>query len=166
MSVADIALPGCDIVQLAARRGQADALGMALPGPGAAIRTGEFDALWIQPQAWLLIAPSGPEGAFAARITALAADRGAVIDQTHGRTVFRIAGPGARDLLARGCRIDLHPRAFGPGRVAATIIAQIGCIIHQRDDAPSFDLIVPSTLAGSFAAWMGADPAHTGSAIR
>ena len=67
----------------------------------------------------------------------------------------------ARAVLARGCRIDLHPRAFGPGRAASTTIAQIGCLIHQTDDAPAFDLTVFATLAEPFFHWLveaGAGP--------
>ena len=61
------------LVQLAARLGQADALGDAmraafgleLPLPGHAAVAGELTALWMQPATWLLMAPPG-EGYYAA----------------------------------------------------------------------------------------------------
>jgi sarcosine oxidase subunit gamma len=57
-------------------------------------------------------------------------------------------------MLSRGCRVDLHPRAFGPGRAASTMIAHVGCLVHQVDDAPSYDLVVFSTFAQTFLEWL------------
>jgi sarcosine oxidase subunit gamma len=50
-------------------------------------------------------------------------------------------------VLSTVCRLDLHPRAFGPGSSAATRVAHVGCVIRLIDDVPSFDLIVGSTYA-------------------
>ena len=146
------------LVQLFARKGRAGDLAMALlashgltlPAPGYAATGGEVTALWIQPECWLLSAPRGVEGALAGVVKASCGDAGSVIDQTHGRLVLRLSGPGAPRALGRLCRIDLHPRAFGPGRVAATPVAELHCILHQVDDAPSYDVFAPATFAGSF----------------
>src|ERR1700722_19703432 len=59
------------LVQLAARRGRADALagavraafGLELPPPGQAAMAGELTALWMKPETWLLMAPPGEAGA-------------------------------------------------------------------------------------------------------
>lgn len=47
----------------------------------------------------------------------------------------------AREALAKVCSLDLHPRRFGPGRCAQTLLARCGAILHQLDDAPSYDLL-------------------------
>ena len=49
------------------------------------------------------------------------------------------------------CRIDLHPRVFGPVHVARTLMAQIPILLHQVSDEPAYDLFAPSTLAQAFA---------------
>jgi sarcosine oxidase subunit gamma len=157
-----VTLPRRDIVQVMVRRGREVALaeaarasfGLELPPAGYAATGPEATAIWIQPGHWLLTAPRGAEGALAVRAAAEFAGRAAVADQSHGRTTIAVAGPAARGVLARGCRLDLHPRAFGPGRAAATQIAHVGCLVHQADDAPVFELTVFATLAEPFLHWL------------
>jgi heterotetrameric sarcosine oxidase gamma subunit len=147
------------LVQLSARRGQADALvgalrtvfGLDLPSPGRAATAGELTALWMQPSAWLLMAPPAEPGTLARSVKDACGDIGSVVDQTLGRAVLLVSGDKARDVLARICRLDLHPRSFHSGHVAATPIAELGCLLYQRDDAPSFELIVPASCAAWFA---------------
>jgi heterotetrameric sarcosine oxidase gamma subunit len=149
----------CDLVQLAARKGRADDLAAAmhaayqieLPQPGRAATANDLAALWVQPNAWMLMAPAAVEGAFARALKAASGDAGSVVDQTHGRVAFSLIGRNAPRVLQNLCRLDLHPRAFGPGRVATTPMAEITCLLYQRDELPTFDLIVFSTFATHFA---------------
>jgi sarcosine oxidase subunit gamma len=157
-----LSLPRREIVQVMPRRGREAAFaaamratfGMDPPGPGRVASAGDASAIWIQPTAWFLCAPRAAEGALAARAAAAFAGIAAVEDQSHGRTTIRISGPTARAVLSRGCRVDLHPRAVGPGRAASTMIAHVGCLVHQVDDAPSYDLVVFSTFAQTFLDWL------------
>lgn len=157
-----VTLPRRDIVQVMARRGREAALaeaaraafGLDLPPAGRAATDDDATAIWIQPGHWLFTAPRHAEGALAARAAAAFAGLAAVADQSHGRTTIAIAGPAARGVLARGCRLDLHPRAFGPGHAAATQIAHVGCLVHQTDAAPVFELTVFATLAEPFFHWL------------
>lgn len=157
-----VSLPARDIVQVMMRRGQDEALaaamrqafGIAPPPAGQAAAGPEATAIWVQPGHWFLTAPGGAEGALAARAAAAFAGIAAVADQSHGRATVAVSGPCSRAVLAHGCRLDLHPRAFGPGRAASTQIAQIGCLLHQVDEAPTFELTVFSTLAEPFLRWL------------
>ena len=157
-----ITVPAREIVQVMLRRGQdaafaavlRNAFRMDVPGPGHAATGGDVTAIWVQPGQWVLSAPRAGEGALAARAAAAFVGLAAIADQSHGRTTIRLSGPAAREALARGCRLDLHPRVFGPGRAASTLIAQINCLIHQTDAAPGFDLTVFSTLAEPFLHWL------------
>ena len=157
-----VSFPARDIVQVMVRRGQDAALAAAMrtafgidaPGPGHTASGSGVTAIWIQPGQWLLTAPRTTEGALAARAAEAFAACAAIADQSHGRTTIAVSGASAREALSRGCRIDLHPRAFGPGRAASTPIAQIGCLVHQTDAAPSFELTVFSTLAEPFLHWL------------
>jgi len=147
------------LVQLSARRGQSDALagamrsafGLDLPQPGRAATIGELIALWMQPSAWLLMAPPAEPGTFARSVKDACGDGGSVVDQTQGHVVLLLSGDRAREVLARICRLDLHARAFRPGYVAATPIAELACLLYQRDDAPSFEVVVPASCAAWFA---------------
>jgi sarcosine oxidase subunit gamma len=79
-----------------------------------------------------------------------------VSDQSSGYTIIRLTGADARTVLQRGVPIDLHPSAFAPGSVAVTGIAHIATILWQLDDAPTFDVAVFRSFAGSFRHWFEA----------
>jgi sarcosine oxidase subunit gamma len=156
-----------EIVALRGREGEIaaacrDVLGVeALPSPGAAAGA-RAALLGLAPGTWLAVAPPEPPGALAARLAAAIGSAALVADQSAGLAGLRLAGTRARAALAKGCRVDLHPREFGPGRVARTPIAQTPAILRRRDDPPSFDLFVPSTLARSFAEFLLASAAEFG----
>ena len=59
-----------------------------------------------------------------------------------------------------------HPRLIPkPGDAATTPIALIDCQLWQIDDAPTYDLAVPSSFAESFWSWLIASAAEYGYAI-
>lgn len=104
------------------------------------------------PGCWLAIADAAPD--FAASLTARLAGLASITDQSSGYSITRIAGEGARRLLQRGAAIDLHPAAFAAGSVATTVIAHIGVIFWQIDDAPTYDIATFRSFAGSFSHWL------------
>jgi sarcosine oxidase subunit gamma len=140
---------------LIARKDKADRLaaairasfGLDLPPPGRWVTGAQVDATWIQPGGWLLEGEPSAPGAFRALVAAAAEGLGAAVDQSSGRSVIRLAGAPARAVLATFCRLDLHPRAFGPGSAAMTRVAHVVCGVRLADATPSFDLIVASTYA-------------------
>ena len=77
-----------------------------------------------------------------------------VTDQSDGYAVVRVSGPKARDVLAKGFPIDLHHRAFGPADVASTQVAYMGATLWQVDDAPTFEIALFRSFAGSFEHWL------------
>lgn len=143
------------LVHLMARKDKANALaaaiktafGLGLPPQGRWAAGREVDAIWIQPDGWLLESEPAAPGALCARVAVATEGLGAVVDQSSGRSVIRLAGAPARSVLATCGRLDLHPRAFGPGSAAMTRLAHVACGIRLVDAAPSFDLIVGSTYA-------------------
>jgi hypothetical protein len=51
-----------------------------------------------------------------------------VINQTDGRSVFRVGGPRVRDVLAKGVPIDLDERVFRPQTQPSPLSAISACI--------------------------------------
>jgi heterotetrameric sarcosine oxidase gamma subunit len=66
-------------------------------------------------------------------------------DLSQARTVLRIGGGKARDVLAKGCALDLHPGVFPAGSCAATSVAGLAAVLVAVDDAPTYDLHVART---------------------
>ncbi len=116
---------------------------------------GDVKALWLGPDEWLVVARDGREGDLAAALRqALAGMHAAVTDNSEARTVIAIAGPRARELMAKATPLDPHPRVFGPGACAQTVFAKAAAIIDQIDDAPTFELYVLNSFADYLWAWL------------
>jgi len=102
--------------------------------PNTAVRTEGFDLLWLGPDEWLVVAAPGSEAALGRRLAdAVAPHGGTVTDVTESRTTLVVTGPRARDALAKGCPLDLHPRAFASGACAQSLVARVGAILHRTD---------------------------------
>ncbi|MET7656116.1 sarcosine oxidase subunit gamma family protein [Streptomyces sp. NPDC005486] len=148
-------------VRLDAKGAAADAVGLALDlqlplQPNTVVRAGELTALWLGPDEWLLVGPPGGVGDLESRIRTAAADEPvSVTDVSAQRTTLLVTGTRARDLLAHGCPLDLHPRAFGPGRCAQTTLARTQIVLVARDETRAgFWLLVRSSFAGYLADWL------------
>jgi sarcosine oxidase, subunit gamma len=116
-------------------------------------------ALWLGPDQWLVTCPASEAAGLVSSLRAALADaHAAITDLTDGRVAFRAAGPSARDLLAKGTPVDLHPRAFAPGRCAGTLLAKATAVIHLLDDdperGPSFDVYVARSFAHYLWTWL------------
>ena len=68
------------------------------------------------------------------------------------RTVLRVSGPRARDVLAKGLPIDLDPRAFPLGSAATSVISLMGVQLWQVDDTRSYDIAVFRSLSAKLLA--------------
>lgn len=153
----NITAPG---VSLTERRGMYLAQVSAFPGGEAALAVAVRDklgltldaranrasvardavALWLGPQRWLIEA----KAAFS-----VAGDQIAFVELDHARCVVRLSGPNARDVLAKGCQLDLHPVAFTAGACAQTTLFHTMTLIHAVADA-TFDVYVPRSFGQSF----------------
>lgn len=111
--------------------------------------------LWLGPDEWLVTAPEGAAPDLMGRITrALANRQAAISDLSASRAIIEITGPRARALLEKGCGLDLHPRAFGPGSCAQTLFAGLPVIIDQLSAAPAYRLFVRRSAARWLAEWL------------
>jgi sarcosine oxidase subunit gamma len=126
--------------------------------PNSTAGRGDLVALWLGPDAWLLTCPPGALAAHTGSLRKALSDiHAAITDVSDGRVALRLAGPSARDVLAKGCPLDLHPRAFASGSCAQSLLAKASVLIHLLDEAqrgPTFDLYVARSLAHYLFAWL------------
>ena len=126
----------------------AEAVGPALPSQP---NTATESALWLGPDEWLICGDTDPAPALLEAVKGLHAT---VTDVSEARAVIGLSGPHARDVLAKGCPLDLHPREFGPGRCAQSVLGQVAIILHQRDATPTYDIHVARSYAGYLWTWL------------
>lgn len=137
------------------------ATGLELPSPANTVTTtGDLAALWLGPDEWLIVGPredatAGREPALVGTLrAALAGQHAAVTDVSEARTIITLRGPRARDLLAKGTPIDLHPRVFGPSSCAQTALAAANVILRQLDDRPAYEIHVLKSFADYLWTWL------------
>jgi len=115
---------------------------------------------WAGPAQWLAIRDGIDE--FEPELVAALGTRAMIAEQGDGRCVLRISGPKARQVLAKGLPIDVDPRVFKPGDVALSVAAHVNVHLWQLDDAPTYELSVMRSFAGSFWSWLQASAAEFG----
>ncbi|MBM4437822.1 MAG: sarcosine oxidase subunit gamma [Actinobacteria bacterium] len=137
-------------------RAVAAATGLALPlAPNTVQDSNGLAALWLGPDEWLILTPVDGEHAVAERLRGALGDlHASVTDASSGQTVLTVRGPSAWDVLAKGCRLDLHPRSSRPGTCAQTLVAKAATLIWPREPMPEFDLIVRRSSADYLARWL------------
>ena len=153
---------GLTIASLAAFDGQTAALkatilkayGLALPATPQRSASKDIAFIWSGPDQWTAIAERLDGRDLEFELKPLLAGVAAVVDHSDGRAVVRVSGPRARDVLAKGIPIDLHPRVFKLGSVAITHASQIGVMLWQIDDNPTYELALARSFADSFMHWL------------
>jgi len=123
--------------------------------------------LWLGPNEWWVVAPDAKRAELIERLRqSFAGQHTAVCDVSESRTVITVTGPAARDVLARGISLDLHPRAFGPGQCAQTGMAKANVVLHQIDNAPSYEIYILKSFSDYLWRWIGLVAEDFGIAVR
>ena len=157
----ELAACAVEIVELAAFRARASelsgisrGLGLELAAPGrAAARSGQL-SVCVRPGRWLLLLPPDSPGAQAALWQRACAGVAAALDHSSGLVALHLAGAELREVLSRGCRLDLDPEVFPPGRAAATLMAQVGVILARLP--AGLVLLTPASTARHVREWLTA----------
>ena len=92
-------------------------------------------AIWLSPDEILVLTGAGEEGELAAQITATAKGAHmAVNDITDAMTSLHLTGSSVRQMLAKGCAIDLHKDHFKAGDCAQTTLSHAGITLVALGD--------------------------------
>ena len=123
--------------------------GVALPvAPNTTACRAGVAALWLGPASWLVVGGAASSfGGYAAARDALNAAGAALFDVSASRVAWTLSGPHAADVLAKGCPLDLHPRAFAAGACAQSLYLHVNLLIEKRDDAPTFVVLIARSFA-------------------
>ena len=111
------------------------------------------------PDQWLLLTEGGREAALEEALQeALTAVHHSIVDVTHGWAQLEMRGPHARDVLAKGCSLDLHPSVWPTGQSATSLIAKAGVTLWLQEDGatagPTFRLLCRRSHAEYLWTWL------------
>jgi sarcosine oxidase subunit gamma len=124
-------------------------LGVDLPtSPSTWVETDRVQVIWLGPDEWLVTSSFHTAQELEAGLREAVSERGAVIDVSGQRTTLWLTGENARDVLAAGCAIDLHPRVFRSGAAAQTLLGLTSVVLLALDDTgTSYYIHVRSSFA-------------------
>ena len=119
------------------------AMMIEVPEKRRAVLDGERAALWMAPDELMLWMPYGEAGQVVADFDAATAGTHALaVDVSDARVVFRVSGAKARQVLAKGAPVDLHPDVFDVGDFRRTRLGLIAAAFVLVDDAPdTFEIV-------------------------
>lgn len=137
------------IVRYRAAAPASEIFDVPLPQCGKSIDTEFAEILWRGPEVWWLKSRTDRPSALIARLS----QPEYAIDCSDAFATFAISGTLARTGLAMGCPVDLHPRAFPEGSVAATRYDLFDIVLHARPEG-SFDIHLPRSYAEDAWRWM------------
>jgi len=117
--------------------------------------------MWLGPDEWMVITrPGGAERALKTLQKNLQVDdlHTSITDTSEARTCIRITGSRAREVISKGCSIDLHPSAFGPGQCAQTVVSRVGVMLAQTGGSktthPTYELYPLRSFATYLWTWL------------
>jgi sarcosine oxidase subunit gamma len=123
--------------------------------PNSTQESGERTVCWLCPSEWLITCSGDDEQPLASQLReGLRSLFASVVQIGGGQTVFCLEGAGARELLAKGCPLDLHPRVFTIGQCAQTHVAKTSVLL--RPTAGGIELVVRRSFADYLWQWLEA----------
>jgi sarcosine oxidase subunit gamma len=115
---------------------------------------GERHIVWLGPDEYLLLCESGKEKALHDTLTnTIKTSHFAITDVSDSLCTFSLSGAAVRDVLAKGCSLDLFPAKFGTGKCAQTLLAHAGIILMALSD-DAFMLICRTSFASYVHDWL------------
>lgn len=159
---------GLGLATVAARKGAPlraavkASYGVTLPDNSKVGQGSEVSFIGYGPGQWLAVSETLRNGTLAKELGQSLRGLASISDHSGGRTVLRLSGARARDVLAKGLPIDLHPRSFGPGSAVTSTISLMGVQLWQVDEAPTYEIALFRSVSASFWRWLTASAAEFG----
>lgn len=120
---------------------------------GAAVRAGALLLMRTGPEQLWIIGPGDPMAAEGVLRGDIAPGMGGVVSLSHSRTRLVLEGRKARDVLAKGFPIDLHPDVFGIDQFALTGLDHTPVLL-LRSGPDRYELLAMRTFALTIWDWL------------
>jgi len=138
----------CDIAAPGVREAVNGVLGLSLPEQfNTTVHNDSLRILWIGPDEWHIITTQDAATLETRLREELADHHFAVTDISSNYQILHLSGEPARDILAQGCPLDLHPRIFKPGHCAGSHYFKAAIWLWQPE-AGGYELLIRRSFAG------------------
>lgn len=107
-------------------------LGIALPRDACrSTRHEDAAVLWLGPDEWLLLDPSGGDDWGPSLIERAGDTLCSIVDVSHRQVALGIVGARAEEILASGCALDLSLCTFPIGMCTRTMFAKVEIVLWR-----------------------------------
>ena len=115
---------------------------------------GERHAVWLGPDEFLVLCEAGKDEDLTRAIqTALGSRHSAVTNISDALAAFHLKGAAVRQVLAKGCSLDLHPDSFLSGDAAQTLLSHAAVTIMALAE-DEFIVICRTSFASYLHDWL------------
>jgi len=134
----------------------ATVLQQELPVSANTMTTGDHRVFWLGPDEWQIVTAADNTARLLAGLReALTGSHATLCDLSGGQVTLRLTGSGVREVLAKGCTLDLSPATFAIDACAQSGLAKASMLIGRIEDAgPAFEIIVRRSFADYVARWL------------
>jgi sarcosine oxidase subunit gamma len=117
--------------------------------------SGDREMIWLGPDEWLIVAPDGAAAGLETELRERLGNHAwlSVVDVSCNYSGFVLGGTRARDVLAKGCSLDLDAGNFTAAAAVQTVLAQANVLI-SKVDADVFEIRVRNSFARYLLAWL------------
>jgi sarcosine oxidase subunit gamma len=134
------------------------ALDLELPtSQGGITKTKDIKVLSLGPDEWLIISETISSRDLLRKLKKpIGGAHASIVDVSADRTIIALSGEESREILARGCGLDLHPRAFLAGSCAQTHLARALVILEKLENAtvPTWHIYVANSFSIYLVDWL------------
>ncbi len=124
-----------DLSARAVRSAATGATGAKMPGPREVQTNGAKALCWMSPDELLILCDySFVAQAIEGMNKALNGVHALAVDMSDARTMFRLTGAAARDVMAKLTPADVSPQALQPGQIRRSRLAQVSAAFWLEDD--------------------------------
>lgn len=116
---------------------------------------GGHTVCWLGPDEWLVMSSTDSAALAKALQSALGEIFSSVTEIGGGNAVLVLRGANVRDLLARDCPLDLHPRELGEGRCAQTRLGKTAVLLRPLADG-AMELVARRSFVSYLRLWLRA----------
>ena len=125
-----------------------------LPENNRTVTVGDRTLVWLAPDEYLLLCETGREGHLHSQLMLdLGKVHAAVTNVTDALCAITLRGPAVRQVLAKGCAIDLHPSVFTAGMCAQTMLSH-AAVTLIAGESDRFTLICRTSFAAYVHDWL------------
>lgn len=129
-------------------------LGQEVPREPNTFSDGAQTVYWLGPDEWLIAGDAKVTTLFTELRRETDGYSASFVDVSDGMVCMTLAGSSVRELLAKGCTLDLDAQQFGPGQCAQTLLAKAPVLIACAKHDASFEIHVRRSFAEYAARWL------------